>query len=145
MARKIKKEIAIANGDGFDSSPAEQNATIAEALYNVEVMIANLEEKKDEFRTQLMQNLKEQGVKSVRLDNGDMYIRAQRLKLVIKDEGKARVWALENPEARMKLDTSAALEVARLGVKFFEVGHTEYLQIKRRRSNDETETQVDDG
>jgi hypothetical protein len=136
MARKSKSELI---------SVPEQGLTLAEELYAIEYRIAGLEERKDAIREQLMQNLKEQGVKSVRLENGDMYIRAERMKLVIKDERKAMQWALENPEARMKLDTSAALTVARMGEKCFGVGSTEYLTIKRHKPNQDTNQEVDGG
>jgi hypothetical protein len=134
MARK-SKEITI----------PEQGLNLASELHHIERLLGELEARKDGIRERLLANLKEQGVKSVRLDNGDLYVRAERMKLIVKDERKAMAWALENPEARMKLDTSAALIVARQGEKCFEVGRTEYLTIKRQRSNQDTNQEVDGG
>lgn len=138
MTNKKKKEVVPIFTQDYQVS-------LASELSGIERQLAVWETRKDEIRAELLNIMKTQGIRSVRLDSNEWYIRAQRNKLIIKDQHKAKQWALENPEARMKIDTSAALEVARMGVPFFEVGHTEYLTVKRRSQNNEINAEVDDG
>lgn len=110
--------------------------TIAEQLRIVEEKAEVLEEKRQELRSALLESLKRQGVKSVRLDSGDMYVRASRARLVVTNQSAAMAWGRENPEARMKLDSSAAIEaVKRDLVTFGSLAYTEYLTIRPRLSS----------
>lgn len=112
--------------------------TIASNLFIVESEIDRLEKRKKELRDQLMEKLKDQGVVSVRLENGIQYIRSQRHSLKILDAKKAVAWGSENIEARMKLDSSAALKALKLDKslkKIFGSITTEYLTIKKTLAN----------
>lgn len=120
--------------------------TLAAGLYEVEKEVERLTHMAQTMRGELMKNLKEQGVRRVDLDTGDCYIRVLTTKLVIKNEGKALKWALENPEARMNLSRGAALKVAKSGTeKFFSTEPSEQLRILRRGQKDAINTGVDTG
>lgn len=127
----------------------EYNApSLAEELYVLENQGKAIAERVTEIRTELLAALKHQGVRYIRLDNGDAYTRAQgKRKLVVKNQLKAMKWATENPEARMKIDTGAAMDCAMDGsLPFFAVERgEEYIQIKRGAQLDETNGEVDVG
>lgn len=113
--------------------------TLATALVTVQGQIKILEEREDELKAELLQELKRQGVQSVKLDDGTQYIRNQRTTVKVKDEAKAWKWAMENPEARLKVDTAAALEVFRKALKmpsYFAKSTTEFLSIKKPKEHD---------
>lgn len=109
--------------------------TTATELHDLENTIALFEKRAAELRAQLFKTLKEQGVRRVDLVTGESYVIYPRNKLVVKSELAAKRWALENPEARMKLDTSKAMEVALSSkLKWATVKKEEYLRISRAKS-----------
>lgn len=113
-----------------------QPIPLAAELYEVEHTLAIFEKRRDEIRDRLLKSLLAQGVQFVRLENGDGYSVAHRSKLVVKNTRSAQAWALENPEARMKLDTGAALKVAKMGSKIFTVEDSPYLKITRAKDEE---------
>lgn len=115
--------------------------SLATQLHEIEEGIALDEARAKVLRELLLENLQSQGVKFVRLANGDSYTVAERNNLVIKNQISATKWAMENPEARMKLDTSKALEIAKQGKsKIFGVEKTYSLRISRAKTVDHEET-----
>lgn len=113
----------------------DRKLTIAETLSVVMARIATLEEEEKKLRAELFDNLKRQGVKSVKLEDGTLFVITERQTLKVKDPEKAFAWAMENPQARMKIDTAAALSVFRKELKmpkFFTKVTTEYLTIKNQ-------------
>lgn len=113
--------------------------TLAAQLWGIEQELERLTEMKDEIRNKLLKSLSTQGVKFIKLENGDSYTVAERNNLVIKNEISATAWAMENPESRMQLNKTKALEVAKLGKsKIFGVEKTYSLRISRaKNTNDE--------
>ena len=109
--------------------------TLATELYLLEANADVLDAKIKLIREELLGNLKEQGVRRVDLENGDSYLVYPRNKLVIKDKMAAIKWACENPEARMKLDTAKAIEVAQTGkLKWAKVEQEEYLRVSHKKT-----------
>ena len=107
--------------------------TLATELRNIEEQIEALETTRLAIREDLLNRLKQQGVRSVKLDNGDQYIRAERAALIIKDGPKA--WSFAEEHHAMKMDTAKILKIIKPSLKipkFFEIGYTEYLRIMRR-------------
>lgn len=116
------------------ATPQTQAVQLREAEMDLELIEARVKE----LRQNLLDNLKSQGVRRVDLENGDSYIIAQRDNLVITNERSALAWAFENPEARMKLDTSAALKVAKMSkLKWAKVETKEHLRITRAKNKEE--------
>lgn len=108
--------------------------TLATELQSIEHNLALFEERRDKIRQDLLASLKAQGVRRVDLESGDSYIIAHRDSLIVSNTMAAQKWALENPEARMKLDTSAALKVAKSGkLKWAKVEDKEHLRITRAK------------
>ncbi len=133
-----KKTLIVSNHE----SPTP--LSLATELRIIEMQIESLEVMKTLIRDDLLQQLKAQGVRSVKLDNGDQYIRTERAALVIKDATKARAFAEER--FAMKIDTAKVLKIIKpmLDVpNFFGIGHTEYLRILRRGQSTEYNVEVD--
>lgn len=108
--------------------------TLASELYQLEDEANLLDAKIKAIRTELLETLQKQKVRRVDLENGDSYIVYPRNKLVIKDKMASIKWATENPEARMKIDNAAAIEVALTGkLKWAKVEKEEYLRISRNK------------
>ena len=113
---------------------AIQPLTLATELHAIESNIALLDERAKELRAKLLETLESQHIQRVDLENGDKYLVYPRNKLVIKNAMSAKKWGEENPEARMKLDTSAAIEVALTGkIKWATVEKENYLRISRSK------------
>lgn len=121
MAKLKNKELVIG-----------QPVTLAASLYTLQEQIKFLEDQADEVKGQLMENMKKQGVKTVKLDNGTLFTRAERQTLKITDQEAAEKWADEHNT--WKVDTNAALQILRRSLKklpkFFSVSTSEYLVIK---------------
>lgn len=106
--------------------------TIAANLLGVQEQIKFLQEREDELKSQLLENLKKQGVRSVRLSDGSSYTIAERSTLKVVDEAKAKEWLDEH--YCWKADTAKALQILKRELKmpkFFKRQSTEYLTIKR--------------
>lgn len=88
-----------------------------------------------DLRARLLANLKEQGVSSVRLDNGTTFTITHRETLKPKNIEKAMAWAQENNA--LKIDTTKATAILRRSIKlpsFFKMEKgEEYLVVKRGR------------
>lgn len=113
--------------------------TLATELALIQGQMGLLKEREDEIKEALLATLQHQGVQSIKLENGTMYVRNQRTSLKVKNEAKAWAWAMENPTARMKVDTAAALAVFRKELKlptFFTKTTSEYLSIKQPKDHD---------
>lgn len=106
---------------------------VMEAQEALKAQLKPLEEREAELRASLLANLKQQGVKHLKLDSGAMFVRAFRTTLKVADDTAAMKWATENRS--LKVDTSKALKIIRLKgediPEGFERQDTEYLQIKR--------------
>lgn len=118
--------------------------SLATQLYQTELGIAALEKDKEVLRAALLNMLKVQGVRSVKLDNGDMYVRAERGSLIIKDPTKALAFAKKS--YALKIDTTKILKLIKPMLKpptFFEIGRSEHLRILRRGNKDESNGEVE--
>jgi hypothetical protein len=100
-----------------------------------------LEDREEELRSVLLANLKQQGVKHLKLDSGAMFVRAFRTTLKVADDAAAMVWATERRS--LKVDTAKALKIIRLSgddiPECFERQDTEYLTVKRGVNENENE------
>lgn len=115
-----------------------QPLTLATKLHSIESDIAALQEAAKDLRHQLLQTMTSQSVRRIDLENGDQYLVYPKKTLVIKDEMAAQKWFLENPEARAKLDTTAAMKVALSGkLKWAKVETSDYLRISRVKTTDD--------
>ena len=111
-----------------------QPITLATELHEIENNIALFDKRAKELRAQLLESLTAQNVRRVDLQNGDSYVVYPRNNLIVKDEFAAQKWGMENPEARMKLNTSKAIEVALKGkLKWATVEKENYLRISRAK------------
>src|SRR3954451_24349918 len=88
----------------------ERNMVEIEALYKKELW--PIEERREGLRKALLENLQQQGVKSVKLDDGTSYTRAQRTTLKVADEEAALVWAAANNS--LKVDTTKGWKILKL-------------------------------
>lgn len=107
--------------------------TLAAQLYTVQGQIAFLKEQEDALKESLMELMKSQGVKTLKLEDGTLFMRSERQTLKIKDEEAAKGWLDEN--YCWKPDTGKALQLVRRSLKklpkFFSVSTSEYLTIKK--------------
>ncbi len=114
----------------------DQSVSIASNLFQVQEQIAFLKEQEDEYKAALLETLKRQGVKSVRLENGTNFTVAHRETLKIKNPEKAEPWLDENN--CWKPDTTKATAILRRQLKlpsFFRIEKGEpYLTIKRAQN-----------
>lgn len=123
-SEKLAKEIAV----------EQERFTLAQELHDIEHDMAFFEARAKLLRTELLKTLVKQGVRRVDLLNGDSYVVYPRNKLVIKNEISAQKWWMENPEARGKMDTAKAMEVALNGkLKWCKVEKDKYLRISRAK------------
>lgn len=107
--------------------------TIAAAKENLKP----LEEQEEALRDALVKELQAKQMKTVNSElTGELYTRAERFNLKIKDEEKATKWATEH--GFIKVDTSAAMKYFRTPTaempekRGFEVETTEYLSIRKQ-------------
>ncbi len=121
-----------------------QNHTVATELLEVEDELAPLVERQKNLKQFLFNALKKQKAKSLKLEDGTLYVISDRQTLDVADEKKAWDWAEKN--YMLKIDTSKAMKVLRRELKmpkFFKVKKTEYLRIVRPddkpSESDETE------
>jgi len=109
-----------------------QDLTVATELHAIQGQIAFLQEREDELKAALLENLKNQGVSHVRLEDGTTYTRSHRETLKVKDEAAATKWAVEN--GCMKIDTGKAMKILRREFKlpkfFTRVVGEDYLTVK---------------
>lgn len=90
--------------------------------------------KKEELRAALLDNLRMQGVKTLKLDNGTVYVRAFRTTLKVALDAPAMEWAAANNS--IKVDTTKAMKILKLtGMTDnlpagFVRQDTEYLTVK---------------
>ena len=107
-----------------------QEMTVASKLYSIQREIALLKEDEEILKAELLKKMKDQHVKSVKLDDDTMFIIAERQTLKIKDKQSAFNWALENNS--LDVDTTKAWKILRRELKlpkFFIVNKSEYLRI----------------
>src|SRR5215207_9646128 len=108
--------------------------TVATELHAIEMQEEALKLRKEELREVLFESLKHQGVKSVRLDDGTMYLRSERhtMKSVPKYAEDAWKWAAEH--YALKIDTTKCHKILSRELKtprFFKVERSEYLVVRR--------------
>lgn len=101
--------------------------------------LAPLEQEEEDLRDELIKELKSKSMKTVNSElTGELYTRAERFNLRIKDFDKAKEWAIN--KHFIKVDTTAAMKYFRQpnaelpDERGFEVETTEYLSI--RSNND---------
>lgn len=113
------------------------NLTLASELRAIQEAKEHLAERENIIKAELLTSLKKQGVRQIRLEDGTMYVRSERKRLVIGNEKKAQEWAEEHN--CLKIDSTKALEIFRHLDKpeFFKVGLTEYLTVRRSKTKDD--------
>lgn len=134
----MKKQIILKNSAVTIPPSVQIGRPVQEILNDLELTIKKMEDEAHTLREYLLQDLKSRGIRRADLENGDSYVIYPRNKLVIKNEMSATKWWMENPEARGKMDTSKAIEVALTGkLKWAKVEKEEYLRISRQKANKE--------
>ena len=108
--------------------------TVATELHAIEMQEAAIKVRREQLREALFESLKAQGVKSVKLNDGTMYLRSERhtLKPVSTRKEEAWQWAAEHNA--LKIDTPKAFQILRRELKlprFFKVEKSEYLIVRR--------------
>lgn len=108
--------------------------SVATELHAIELQEAAIKVRKEQLREVLFESLKYQGVKSVRLDDGTVYLRSERhtLKPVPKYAEDAWKWAATH--YALKIDTTKAHKILSRELKlprFFKVDKSEYLVVRR--------------
>jgi hypothetical protein len=96
--------------------------------------------RKEQLREVLFESLKHQGVKSVKLEDGTVYLRSERhtLKPVTKYAEDAWKWAAEHNA--LKIDTNRCHKILSRELKLprcFRVDKSEYLVVRRPGQLDE--------
>lgn len=112
--------------------------TLATRLRTIQAAKAIMEAEEKEVRDGLLASLKNQGVKSVKLEDGSVFTRSTRSTLKVKDPTKAWIWAEEHTS--LKIDTAKAMKILRRELKlpkFFEKVDTEYLTVRKVGEADE--------
>lgn len=116
--------------------------SLASELRIIERAMVDLEKDKEVVRAALLNELQRQGIKSVRLDDGTSYTRAERANLIVTEPTKALAFAKRH--FALKIDTAKILKLIRPMLKqptFFSIGRTEYLRVTRKN---ETNGEADD-
>lgn len=113
---------------------AAEPLTVAEQLYGISEQIAFLEEQEKELKNKLLDSLKAQGVKFLKLNNGVSYSVEHKTMLKVKDERKAFMWAgLNNC---LTVDMVKARQILRRELKtppFFKVEKgADYLKVTKK-------------
>lgn len=110
-----------------------EKQTVAQKLYDVQEQIKTLEELETAYKSELLENLKTQGVSFIKLDNGTTFTRSHRETLKVVDEVAANAWAQEH--YCLKLDTTKAMAILRRELSmpafFTRVIGEDYLTIKK--------------
>ena len=114
--------------------------TVATELRAIEAEEKRLTTRKEELRKQLFDSLKKQGVASVKLKDGTLYLVGKRdsLEPLMTMKAQAYQWALEHNS--LKIDTMKAFQILRHQLdlpKFFRIKTTEYLIVRRPGAVDE--------
>lgn len=126
MAQKTKTTKALKVHDQTTA------ASLASQLHTAIFHRKEWEAEEKKLRDQLLDNMKKQGVKTVKLDDGTLYVRATRSTITVVDDKAADEWAKQNN--CLKVDTAKALKIVRLRQedlpKFFKQSDTEFLTIK---------------
>jgi hypothetical protein len=109
-------------------------ATVATELRAIEAEEKRLVERKEELRKKLFDSLKKQGVVSVKLKDGTIYMVSKRhsLEPLFTMKEQAMKWALEHNA--VKIDTAKSFQILRHQLempKFFKIKTTEYLVVRR--------------
>lgn len=109
--------------------------TIAMELKTIQAQKEAIEVEEKRLKGLLIKSLKEQHVKSVRLEDGTIYTRSHRETLKAKDEAKAMEWATQN--FCLKIDTTRATKILRRAMKlpkFFQfIKGEEYLTVSQAK------------
>lgn len=116
---------------------AEREAlSLAAELHEVEEIESKAAERSKEIRESLLNILVNSPFKAVTLrETGEVFTVAERESLVLKNERSALAWAYENPEARMKLDTSAAIKVIKMGkIKWGAIEIKAHLRVSKPKA-----------
>jgi hypothetical protein len=108
--------------------------SVATELHAIELQEAQIKVRKEQLREVLFESLKHQGVKSVKLEDGTVYLRSERhtLKPVPKYQEQAWAWAAEHNS--LKIDTTRAYRILSRELKLprcFRVHKSEYLVVRR--------------
>lgn len=94
--------------------------------------IVPLEEKQKELRAKLLEGMIKTGIKSIKLDSGDVYVRVPSTKFEVKDEVKAYKWGEQNQCLRLDMTKARKLLTRTIGVpEGFEQIENEHIAIKR--------------
>ncbi len=111
-----------------------RSESVAAKLYEVESKIAEWEEARKILREELLSSLAQQGVKSLKLANGDSYTVYPLKTVKVTNERAALSWAYENPEARMKIDPTKLKQAVEIGgVKFAKITVEDHLRVNRAK------------
>ncbi len=112
------------------------NLTIANQLQIVQNTLKALEVEEKKLKEVLLESLKKQGVKSVKLENGTQFIRAEKQTLTVKPGFEEEVQLWSEDFNCMKLDTAKALKILRRSLKkppkWAAIRETEYLTIRTK-------------
>ena len=109
--------------------------TVATQLYAITEKRLALQAEEDKLKAKLLKNLKDQHVKSIKLEDGTVFTIAERqtLSVVAGFSDEAQLWAEDN--YAMKVDTTKALAILRRSLKklprFFKMKSSEYLTVRR--------------
>jgi hypothetical protein len=121
----------------------------AERLYSVRREIEAKEEEhkksveslkieRDALQASLLDELKKNELSSIKVSSGDSFTKAVRKGLNITDERKALMWAKErNAVSIDKIRAAAMLKEAKELPEGFEYAETEYISVRKGKSNDE--------
>lgn len=99
-------------------------------------MSAPLEAKIEEMRSRLLEGMQRTGIKSIKLEGGDVYMRVPKTTFQVTDEDKAFTWGQKNNCLRLDKIAANKILLKTIGVPDgFEQHDEEHLTIKRATEN----------
>ena len=117
--------------------------TAAQELYSIESSLealktrykqdsAPLEARSEELRSKLLAAMQKNRVKTIKLENGDQYIRVPKTTFEVTDERKAFQWAQQNQCLRIDKVSANKILTRTIGVPDgFEQHDEEHIRIER--------------
>lgn len=99
--------------------------------------IAPLDEQEKELSAILIDILKKQGLKTIKIDSGELFTRATRSTIKVTDDAKAYNWASENNALR--IDTTKCGQILRRELDLpngFKEVTSEYLSVRKAKDDE---------
>ncbi len=113
---------------------ARLRSAITQLEDSVKEKVSPLKAERDALQEELLQDMADENVASLRVTDGDMYTRATRKGIAIVDEVQARFWAKEHEAYSIdRLQVAQMLKEADELPACFERVETDYISIRKSK------------